>query len=146
MYSVFSQFLLERYRVLRKAQKLPQDHVDIEDAINYLANSGYAPQILYCHVITTLDYIAEEASYKVCICPELRKIAEWLWKNIVLNINIDKKQTTDVKLRIAVDMLNKLENKGIISKDLNLFYFDNVVTNVQNLWWDMFASPDRLPF
>lgn len=146
MCSVFSQILLERYRLIRKAQKLPQDDVDVEDAINFLADYDYAPQILYCHVITTLDYIAEEASYKVSICPELRKIAKWLWKEVVLKINIDKKQTINVKTRIAVDMLNKLENKGIINKDLNLFYFDNVITNVQDLWWDVIPNLDHLPF
>ena len=144
MYSVFSQIILKHWKLKHQCKDVPSEiYDDISKAID-----GYYPQIMYCHVISTLDYIAEEAFYTLCTNKEVRKVAEWVCEHIVNQMKQDfKRQTTNVKIRIAVDMLNKLEYEGKISKELNLFYFDNIVTNCQELWFDVhFAPLDELPF
>lgn len=152
MYSVFSQVLIEHWCFAYKAKyrckdvpaeiiPTPREIID-DESINH----NY-PQVMWCHIISTLAYIAEEASYIHCINHKVRKVEEWVCKNIVSQITKDTFTTTNVKIRIAIDMLNKLEDEGEISKELNLFYFDNIVTNCRDLWLDVNIAPsDELPF
>lgn len=152
MYSVFSQVLREHWALIYKAKHRCKD-VPTEiipepyDILKDYPNRGY-PQFMYCHVISTLDYIAEEASYVYCTNSRVREVYKWVEKNIIYRVIWDNWKTLSVKVRIAVDMLNKLENEGVISKELNLFYFDNIVANSRELYLDtMFSNPDDdLPF
>ena len=157
MYSVFSQVLIEHwclvYKAKHRCKDVPAEIIPtIEEIINDKEGQKpygyyYRPQVMYCHVISTLDYIAEKADYVCCTNDKVRKIGEWVCKNIVSQITKDNIATTNVKIRIAVDMLNKLENEGVISKELNLFYFDNIVTNCKDLWLDTCFTPmNQLPF
>lgn len=155
MCSVFSQALVERWKLRYKTvnhKNVPHDlKITIKDVIKWyishdIESLRYVPQVLCCRRITTLDYIAEDATYKICTCKEVRKVITWICVNLLVPILTDRADTRNVKIRIAVDMLNKLENQKIITKDLNLFYFDNVVSNIQDLWWDIVADDHKLPF
>ena len=153
MYSVFSQLLVEHwktvYKTTHRCKDVPTEIIpEPYDILKDNPDNVY-PQFMYCHVISTLDYIAEEASYVLCTNDKVRKINKWVHKNIVSKVIEDNLNTINVKIRIAVDMLNKLENEGVISKELNLFYFDNIVTNSRELYLDvMFGEEDinKLPF
>ena len=144
--SVFSQIIIEhwklRYKAEHRCKDVPTEIPQIEDMI-----SGVYPQVMYCHVISTLSYVAEEAEYLICTNNNVRKVMNWVCKHIINEIPKDNHKTTAVKIRIAVDMLNKLEYAGEISKEINLFYFDNIVTNCNDLWFDVYFTPlDELPF
>ena len=148
MYSVFSQVIIERWKLEQKATtrsaKVPTDIPDIENIIE----DNIYPQVMYCHVISTLDYIVEDAIYTLCNNKDVQKLMNWVCKNIIQKIPQDTHKTMNVKLRIAVDMLNKLEDEGKISKEMNLFYFDNIISNCNDLWFDIFfgESINELPF
>ena len=146
MYSVFSQEIIDHwclvYKIRHRCKDVPTELPTLEKMIR-----GNYPQVMWCHVISTLAHVAEEAQYTYCTNRWVRKIGEWVCKNIICNIHKDKIATTNVKIRVAVDMLNKLENDGTISKELSLFYFDNIVTNCKDLWFDVNFKPlNELPF
>ena len=128
MYSVFSLVLFERWKLIHHRKDVP---TNVEECVG-----GYIPQVMFCHVISTLDYVAEDAMYLVCANSEVRKVAEWVCDNIINKITEDSRKTFNVKLRIAVGMLNKLEEKKIIDKSISLFYFDNIISNCNDLWFD----------
>jgi len=145
---IFSQIIREhwvlRYKAEHRCKGVPARIIpnDIENMI-----SGYYPQIMYCHVIPTLSHVAEGAEYLLSTNKEVRNIAEWVCKNIVNEIAKDTRITFRVKLRIAVDMLNKLEEKGL-DKEICLFYYDNLITNCNDLWYEYAFGEDinTLPF
>lgn len=150
MYSVFSQILCNHFAHHSKGmENLPDD---LHGKILFLRE--HAPytirEILFCHVITTLDYIAKE--YNTWFLPyndsDLSRLTTWICKNIVYELPLMNYKTMNVKIRIAVDMLNKIEQKGTISKELSLFYYDNIVTNVRSLWEEIVFShnSNELPF
>lgn len=149
MYSMFSQIIHEhwvlKYKAKHRCKDVPTEVIPlhVEDKID-----GMYPEIMYCHVISTLSYVAEDAAYLVCTNREVRNVMEWVCNNIVKNIVKDSRKTFNVKLRIAVGMLNKLEEKKIIDKSINLFYFDNIITNCNDLWLDYVFEGDieQLPF
>lgn len=149
MYSVFSQQIVEHWKEVYKAthrcKDVPTEIVpdNIEEMIG-----DYYPQIMYCHKISTLDYVAEEAEYLLCTNSRVRNVAKWVCENIVREITRDSRKTFNVKLRIAVSMLNKLENEKIVDKEICLFYFDNIITNCNDLWLDYAfgESKSELPF
>lgn len=152
MISLFSQIIREHwvleYKAKHRCKDVPAEVIPpFEEIIDENVNRIY-PQVMWCHVISTLDYIAEKASCVYCTNEKVRKVGKWVCKNIVSQITKDNITTTNVKIRIAVDMLNKLENEGVISKELNLFYFDNIVTNCKDLWFDYNFGEDinKLPF
>lgn len=151
MYSVFSQQLIEHWCNVYKAQHRCKDvPTEITPSVKeiLMEKPSMIPCVMYCNVISTLDYIAEEATYTYCTKSEVRKVGEWIHKNLVIEMpNMKNRKTVDVKLRIAVDMLNKLEYNGIITKDINLFYFHNIVTNLLDLWVCIhLAQYNELPF
>lgn len=134
MISMFSQIIFERF----KHEAGVSTCNDLTEALSYLKeNANYTlHQVLFCHSITTLDYIAEQHDtwFNVYHIKELHDLADWISKNIIYEIPTMSLTTTRIKVRIAIGMLNKIENSGIISKELSLFYFDNIVTNCLDLW------------
>ena len=137
----FPNFLRMRYKLV--SHKDVPTNMPIENMLG-----GYYPQVLYCHVISTLDYVAEDAAYLVCKNVEIQKLAKWVCDNLINTIVTDTRKTFLVKLRIAIGMLNKLEEKGIIDKTISLFYFDNIITNCNDLWFDYAfdSNCNELPF
>ena len=148
MINLFSQIIHEhwilRYKAAHRCKDVPTEIIPqyIEDKID-----GIYPEIMYCHVISTLSCVAEDAAYLVCTNRDVRNVMEWVCNNIVSKITEDSRKTFNVKLRIAVGMINKLENKGI-DKMICLFYYDNIITNCNELWMDYVFDGDieQLPF
>lgn len=97
----------------------------------------------YCVETSTrcLDYAKIS---KLRSSPELRKWLVWVNKNIILELADDSEASTNVKLRIAVGMLNNLEAKGIIDKleayIIHATLTQNVKDEVRNI------IVDDLPF
>lgn len=149
MISMFSQIIREhwilKYKAKNRCKDVPAEIIPehVEDMID-----GRYPQILYCHVISTLSHVAEEAEYLVCTNKEVRRLVDWICDNIINNITKDDRKTFNVKLRIAVGMLNNLEKDDIIDKELSLFYYDNMITNCNDLWLDYAfdGNINELPF
>lgn len=148
MINLFSQIIHEhwklRYKAAHRCKDVPTEIIPqhIEDKID-----GIYPEVMYCHVISTLSYVAEDAAYLVCTNRDVRNVMEWVCNNIVSKITKDSRKTFNVKLRIAVGMINKLEDKGI-DKMICLFYYDNIITNCNDLWMDYAfdGQLDQLPF
>lgn len=149
MISMFSQIIREHWILRYKAEHRCKD-VPTEIIPKWTENMicGYYPQVMYCHVISTLSQVAEEATYLVSTNREVMKIAEWVCSNIINHIKHDSRKTFSVKLRIAVDMLNNLENKKLVDKQICLFYYDNLITNCNDLWYACAFGEDinTLPF
>lgn len=151
MYSVFSQSLINWYVYSwesRFRKKCPNElikNINLKLVLSYLKihNIEDIPQVLYCHELNSLNDVIEEAQYKACF-EKIRKLSKWITKNIILKIQEDNYKTRNVKIRIAVDMMNKIEDEGFISKNIALVYFDNIVTNIQQLKIDL--DLEDLPF
>lgn len=149
MISLFSQIIHEhwmlKYKAKHRCKDVPAEVIplEIEDKID-----GIYPEVMYCHVISTLSYVAENAAYLVCTKREIRNVMEWVCNNIVNKIGEDNRKTFMVKIRIAIGMLNKLEEQKIIDKEVSLFYYDNIITNCNDLWFDYAFGEDidKLPF
>lgn len=151
MYSVFSQSLINCYVYSWQAQNRKQypkefiNNLKLKQVLTWIKNKGIddIPQILYCNELESLNDVIEEARYKTCF-EKIRKLSKWITKNIILEIQKDNMQTMNVKIRIAVDMMNKIENEEFISKQIALVYFNNIVTNVRQLKIDL--DLEDLPF
>lgn len=101
------------------------------------------PQVLYCDTAPELQEGVDKAAYKACFT-NVRKLSKWITEKLILTIAQDNYITTNVKLRIAVDMMNKLEYDGTLSKNITLIYFNNIVSNIKKLQGDIMM--DELPF
>lgn len=152
--SVFSKMLIERWMLLYQAKhrkKFPRNiTLNITDVLTFFINHKYdlGTDVLYCSSISTLDYVTEEAMYLTCVNKDIIKLADWINNNLIITALTDNCKTRDVKLRIAVDMLNKLEYSKTINKDISLFYYCNIISNTLNLWHDVKfdRTNDELPF
>lgn len=135
MISLFSQVIFDRFKYEAGVSTCN----NLAKALSYLKeNANYTiHQVLFCHSITTLDYIAKQydTEFNVYHIKEIHDLADWISKKIIYEIPTMSLTTTRVKIRIAISMLNKIENSGIISKELSLFYFDNIVTNCLDTWY-----------
>lgn len=147
-YSVFSNQIIERWVMCEEArtrQKVLKENIpDLVVCYNELLRYGYyMPQIiLECPYSD--DNIANECSYKLCTCAELRSIVSWIGANILNKLQTRNCDTCRVLLRIATDMLNKLYYDKVLTKQQNIYIHDNVVQNVLMLWQDL--KTDDLPF
>lgn len=152
MYSVFSQNIVDCWKRDYRGKDMSIENIIQEvrkqTDMNRPSCITIFPQVLWCHEISVLSYLKEEASKELWINRDLLKVLHWIENNIVLQIDNDfNRKTLMVKLRIAVDMLNKLEYSGKISKEVNLFFYDNVITNCNDLWFDVHFEPlEELPF
>jgi hypothetical protein len=145
----FPNFLKTRYQLKKQAETrapFPLDQVptyrellDIyrEEKIDYI------PQLFWEDPNST-DEIAIEAMYKQATCSDLRETQKWICKHTLFTINIDNYLSIGVYTRIATSMLNKLEQEGVISKELNIYYHDNFVKNLAVL--NSAMSLEELPF
>lgn len=101
------------------------------------------PQVLYCNTAPELQEDVDKAAYKACFT-NVRKLSKWITEKLILTITQDNYITTNVKLRIAVDMMNRLEYEGTISKNTALIYFSNIIANIKELKNNV--EMDKLPF
>lgn len=146
--SVFSTHLIQRWVLAKQAhtrKKVLQEEINDSFFEDVLKNIEEEPHVMFSldpNEIATDSY--SENLYKYCTCPELRRISQWIGKNVIKNIENDSYDTIRVKLRIATDMLNALQYKNIISIDQNIYYHDNFVNNILEL--KDYVQKYNLPF
>lgn len=79
---------------------------------------------LFCHG----DYLDDDILYEFCLNPDLRCLGDWIMRKLILSKNISW-QTMQVRLRIAINVLNNLVmKKG--NRNLRICIQDNMVNNV----------------
>lgn len=150
MNCVFSKALIERWRLLYIAshRKNPPNGKTptLKSLIAFYKKRKIScmHDVMECHIISTLEHVVEEARYKLCTKKELIEVGEWVNNNIVWTLDEDNYITQGVKIRIAISMLNKLCNKGVISKEESIFFFDNIVTNIKDCKSELMM--EDLPF
>lgn len=146
--SVFSTHLIQRWVSIKQAhtrKKVLQEEINdsfFEDVLKDIEEEPHVMFSLGPNEIATDLY--SENLYKYCTCPELRRISQWIGKNVIKNIEDDSYDTIRVKLRIATDMLNALQYKNIISIDQNIYFHDNFVNNILEL--KDYVQKYNLPF
>ena len=74
--------------------------------------------------------INDDIVYEVWSNPGLHKLVNWINKSIILNLDKDSWETTEVKIRIATGMLNKIQNT--INPCLAGYIFLNFVENIKH--------------
>lgn len=78
--------------------------------------------------ITTSDYI-----YQCYNNDAFRKVIVWINKNILLQLTKDTYITTEVKIRIATGMINKLVKQEKLDRDYGIIAHDILVANVREV-------------
>lgn len=145
IHGVFSKYLIEHANLVARVRKDPT-LVEIDDAIAYLNTTKFEESTCVFYVTRRSWYNGcdDELLYLMSTNRKLIDLAKWVNKNIILQLNKDKYKTRDVKLRIAIDMLNKFEYNGTISKEICLRLYDNMVTNIIDVTTDILGKD--LPF
>jgi hypothetical protein len=147
----FPNFLRKRYQLQKVAEtRTPFPEENIPSILNLLEILRHDNNLWELHFfmdsceLLTLDEIANDALYQMCINPKLREALQWICNKVLLTIGVDNYLSTAVYTRIGTSMLNKLVDDGIISKELNIFYHDNFVANTASLVSAI--SVEELPF
>lgn len=141
----YSEILKQRYmwRTHTKRDQLPK----LKDII-VLLKPGILeigePHLFWMTDRNLVDAVSNKYEYEYCINSELRKTMTWITKRIFNTIGIDNYLSIGVYLRIATSMLNKLVDDGVIDKDTNIYYHDNLVRNVYTLISEL--NTEDLPF
>ena len=103
------------------------------------------PHIIVCSPLTTNEYNVQGTYVYECFNNKsLLGLIKWINKNILLNLSTDSFATIGVKMRIATSMLNKLVNKGQLSKQYAILAHDIFVANTVGLYYEM--KDEELPF
>lgn len=154
-YRVFSAHLIQKWfwRRLAETRKEPsQEEIDKVSLVELVNNANrYDPYLLTEIPHAPLAYITiqpiyERCSYKLITTRELRRINEWIAKNIIGGFGKDRQDTMLVKIRIATDMLNKLMYQKVITKEQNIYFHDCFVKNILDLYDDFNNELEELPF
>lgn len=78
---------------------------------------------------------------KLCIVnKDLRKWLNWVNKNIILNLGLDTELTTRIKLRIALNMLDKVNITKLEILQISINLKDNLNEEIYTM------NIDELPF
>lgn len=144
----FPNFLRMSYKLEQQARTrrpFPEDQVPkCSDLIKHYFNSDLPHLFLSTYDPEPLDEIAIDASYKIAVSPEVRKILSWAKKKTLSAVLTENWLSKDVYIRITASMLNKLVESNIISKNISIYYHDNLVANVAALYYEV--STEELPF
>ena len=151
--SVFSNHFIERQVLyLMATQRKQRDEIEmptISEALDTWINrkdliTHWCPEILLS--LHPGNEIADRNIFnRVCADNRLRKIEQWVTKNILMCVRKDWKiQTRNVKFRIVAGMLNNLVSEKCITHEENIYIFDNIVKNMQELSNDLIYAD--LPF
>lgn len=81
-----------------------------------------------------------ELEKKVVYDPELRKLRIWIYKKIILQLDLLNHDTIGVLIRIATGMLNKID----IPKGDKLILHEHMVKNIQDEYFKIIT--ESLPF
>lgn len=131
MHSVFSNYLEPLYPEAKDlyGEMKPSE---IYDQLRIAYNQGAKGILESTRLISSTS---EDENYQIIEAvwsnEELHKIVKWINQKITLIIGIADYRTIDVRMRIAVNMMDKLVDSGIISSKLNLIVFGNLISNVR---------------
>lgn len=152
MYGVFSKFLLwawppsslnddsKLHGVIDRMREYVEKHPD-EGKWAIL----YQPQIFTQSILTCDEGFNEKKFVYQCYTNDgLRSVIVWINKNILLQMTKDTCITTEVKLRIATSMINKLVDQEKLSKDYGILAHDLLIANVRELQSEL--VDEDLPF
>jgi hypothetical protein len=131
MHSVFSNYLEPLYPEAKDlyGEMKPSE---IYDQLRIAYNQGAKGILESTRLISSTS---EDENYQIIEAvwsnEELHKIVKWINQKITLIIGIADYRTIDVRMRIAINMMDKLVDSGIISSKLNLIVFGNLISNVR---------------
>ena len=144
----FPNYLRMRYRLemqTKMRKPFPEDQMPkCVDIVQHYCNDTIPHLFLSTSDPNSLDEIAVNASYQIATSPELRKILTWITRRTMSAIITGNWFSKDIYIRIGTSMLNKLVEEGKLSKDLNMYYHDNLVSNIAALYFE--ANSEDLPF
>ncbi len=151
MYGVFSKFLKWVWR----SSSSNDDNLRV--IIDHMRNSYEKdkrtaywtilvfPWIITKSVLTENEYITTSDYIYQCYNNDgLRAVVVWINKNILLQLTKDTYITTEVKIRIATGMINKLVAQEKLNKDYGMVAHDILVANIRELQNDI--MDEELPF
>lgn len=143
-YSVFSNNLMTQVAIKSTSEVVP---TSIHDALLYFKYSG--KQIPICCVLTDLNVVWWSFPCNIKTTTIVEKTIQWYCDNVLMQLinseNLFIEDTTaKVKLRIAISMINKLENNGLITKEENIYITNNMIRGLEDLFNDLLD--DSLPF
>lgn len=151
MYGVFSKFLKWVWR----SSNSNDDNLRV--IIDHMRNSYEKdertaywtiltfPWIITKSVLTENEYITTSDYIYQCYNNDgLRAVVVWINKNILLQLTKDTYITTEVKIRIATGMINKLVAQEKLDKDYGMVAHDILVANIRELQNNM--MDEELPF
>lgn len=99
-------------------------------------------------VYTRLLFAGPENEPLYILKPKAIDLLQWVNKKILFELPKVKTQTDTqwigVRVRIATNMLNKLETDGILSKDISIEYHRRFVSNVRQILGSIYT--EDLPF
>ncbi len=128
MYNVFSYYL-EPLGVTICEETKPSE---IYNQLRIAYNQGVEGILESTRLVTSGR---EDEDYKIINAvwsnKELHNIIRWINRKITLVMGIADYRTIDVRMRIAVNMMDKLVSSGDIDKRLNLIMFGNLISNVR---------------
>lgn len=128
MYNVFSDYL-EPLGVTICEETKPSE---VYNQLRIAYNQGVEGILESTRLVTSGR---EDEDYKIINAvwsnKELHNIIRWINRKITLVIGIADYRTIDVRMRIAVNMMDKLVSSGDIDKRLNLIMFGNLISNVR---------------
>ena len=128
MYNVFSDYL-EPLGVTICEETKPSE---VYNQLRIAYNQGVEGILESTRLVTSGR---EDEDYKIINAvwsnKELHNIIRWINRKITLVMGIADYRTIDVRMRIAVNMMDKLVSSGDIDKRLNLIMFGNLISNVR---------------
>jgi hypothetical protein len=128
MYNVFSDYL-EPLGVTICEETKPSE---VYNQLRIAYNQGVEGILESTRLVTSGR---EDEDYKIINAvwsnKELHNIIRWINRKITLIMGIADYRTIDVRMRIAVNMMDKLVLSGDIDKRLNLIMFGNLISNVR---------------
>lgn len=98
--------------------------------------------------LTRLLFAGPEDEPLYILKPKVVDLLLWVNRKILFELPKIKTSTNTqwvgVRIRIATNMLNKLETEGILSKEVSIEYHKRLVSNVRQILGDIYT--EDLPF
>ena len=144
--NVFSTYLKKRWTDKKQMlvfafSEMQKTYVENKDFANIL--------ILNDHHILIDDSINDTFNdklytYELITNKALIRTLNWINKNILLSIHKDHYKSIDVKLRIAVGMINKLVKENKLKKEYGILAGNILISNVREVHRTLII--EELPF
>lgn len=142
----FPNFVMWAFKCKQEASRKPlptNKKISLRDALEDLYKDRFYEPHLFLNSYHD-EGVADDESYTIAVNPQLRETMLWITKHILTTIGKDTYLTINVYIRIGTSMLNKLVDNGVISKELGIYYHDNMVANTADLISEL--SLEELPF